>query len=152
MQHTASNAPSTSKSRPLFALGAGILAATAGCALWIFIAQKYQLLWMSAAVAFGIASAIRYAGNTNHFVYGIYGAFLSAVVALAGNLATAIFIVSKRGKTPAEILSELDVGTAVTFLNALLNPPMGPIFYAAAIFLGFWFSFKHPVKSAEVEL
>jgi hypothetical protein len=139
------------KQQPLLGITAGILAAAIGATLWILIAQKYQLTWMSAAVAFGIASAIRYAGKAKDFRFGIVGAFLSIIVALIGNLATAIFIVSKRGKTPSELLSQLDVSTAITFLKAL-SGPMGIVFYIAVIYIGFWFSFKHASKKpVEIE-
>ena len=72
----------------LFGIGAGILAAVAGTALWILIAQKYKMPMLSIAIAFGIASAIRYAGKTNDMWYGIIGAALSLIVAIVGNIAT----------------------------------------------------------------
>lgn len=137
--------------RPLLGVAAGVGAMVAGTAFWIFAAQKFQLTWMSAAVAFGIASAIKYAGRSKDLWYGIVGALLAFIAAIAGNLATAIFIVSKRGRTPAEILSQLDVGTAITFLKAL-GGPMGIVFYAGALYIGFWFSFKHVAKKQPIDL
>ncbi|MBN1761250.1 MAG: hypothetical protein JW863_23195 [Chitinispirillaceae bacterium] len=131
---------------PLIGIAAGFGGMLAGTALWIAIAQKYQVSWMSIVVAFGIASAARYAGKLTIWWPGIICGVFSLLSALIGNLATAIFIVSKRGKTPGEILSALDLGTAVTFLKAL-SGPMGVIFYLLAIYVGFWFSYKHLPKT-----
>lgn len=132
-------------SNPFIGIIAGIGATVAGTALWIFIARKYQLTWMPAVLAFGIASAIKYAGKAKKYWYGIIGAILSLITAVIGNLATAVFIVSKRGKSPIEIISELDIATSFTFLKAL-NGSIGLFFYAATIYIGFWFSFQHTPK------
>jgi len=155
-EERSANKPASVKSaeaaqRPLIGVAAGVGAMLAGTALWILAAQKFQLTWMSAAVAFGIASAIKYAGRSKDFWYGIVGALLALIATIAGNLATAIFIVSKRGRTPAEILAQLDVDTAITFLKAL-GGPMSIVFYGGALYIGFWFSFKHVVKNKQPDV
>ena len=130
---------------PLVGIAAGFGAMLAGTAIWIAVAQKYQVSWMALVVAFGIASAARYSGKLTIWWPGIICGVFSLIAALVGNLATAIFIVAKRGKTPGEILAGMDIGTAVTFLKAL-SGPMGVVFYLLAIYVGFWFSYKHLPK------
>ena len=125
---------------------AGVGAMLAGTVLWILVAQKYQVSWMSIVVAFGIASATKYAGKVTVWWPGAINAILALIAAIIGNLATAVYIVSKRGKTPGEIMAGMDVGTAVTFLKAL-SGPVGIVFYALAIYVGFWFSFTHIPKT-----
>lgn len=139
------------RQRPLIAVVSGIGAMAAGTALWILIAQRYQISGLSLAVAFGIASAIKYSGKTVDFRYGIAGGILSLIAAIAGNLATTIFILSKRGKTPMEILLQLDPATALSLLKAL-SGPMGVLFYIATVGIGFWFAFRHiPKPPPEIE-
>jgi hypothetical protein len=131
-------------------IGAGVGVAIVGTGLWIVIAQKYQITWMSVVIAFGIASAMKYAGKFKVMWPGIISAFLSIIAAVIGNLATAIVIVSKRGSTPGEIIAQLDIATAISFLKAI-GGPMGIIFYLVVLYVGFWFAFKHePKKPVEL--
>ena len=151
IQSETADSPESSKSAPTqqnLTIGvlAGVGAMLAGTLLWILIARKYQVSWMSIVVAFGIASATKYAGKVTVWWPGAINGLLALVAALIGNLATAIYIVSKRGKTPGEILAGMDVGTAITFLKAL-SGPMGIVFYALAIYVGFWFSFTRIPKT-----
>ncbi|MBN1576017.1 MAG: hypothetical protein JW913_05660 [Chitinispirillaceae bacterium] len=132
---------------PLLGCGAGILAVTAGTALWIVIAQKYKMPVMSLAIAFGIASAIRYAGKTKDVWYGFIGAGLSFIAAIAGNIATGIFIycVKYPSMTPKAILSNLNVENAITLIQPV-GWPMVIICSLASVCIGFWFAFKHTPK------
>ena len=135
---------------PLIGIVAGFGAMLGGSALWIAVAQKYQITWMSIVVAFGIASAVKYAGKVTLWWPGVVSALFALIAAIVGNLATAVFIVSKRGKTPGEIISGMDIGTAITFLKAL-SGPMGILMYLITLYVGFWFAFKHePKKPVEL--
>lgn len=142
-----SGSPSQNKvsGNPLIGIAAGFGAMIGGIALWIAVAQKYQITWMSIVVAFGIASAVKYAGRVTLWWPGVVSALFALFAAIAGNLATAVFIVSKRGKTPGEIISGMDIGTAITFLKAL-SGPMGVLMYLITLYVGFWFAFKHEPK------
>ncbi|MCX7725970.1 MAG: hypothetical protein N2053_03875 [Chitinispirillaceae bacterium] len=130
---------------PTIAILCGIGATIGCCLIWIFVAQKFKINGLSLLFALAIASAIKYGGKANKYWYGIIGATLSVITALIGNLATAIFIMSQRGKTPLEILKAMDISTAILFIKAI-NGYVGIIFYIGAIIIGFWFSFYHPKK------
>lgn len=144
-ESTGSSKVASAQQKVSIGILAGIGAMLAGTILWVLIAQKYKVSWMSIVVAFGIASATKYAGKVTVWWPGVINAVLALVAAVIGNLATAIYIVSKRGKTPGEILAGMDIGTAITFLKAL-SGPIGIVFYALAIYVGFWFSFTHIPK------
>lgn len=133
------------KPNPLVAILAGVGATLGCCLLWILIAQKFKINGLSLLFALVIASAIKYGGKANKYWYGIIGATLSVITALIGNLATAIFIASQRGKTPLELLKAMDFSTALLFIKAI-NGYVGIIFYVGAIIIGFWFSYYHPKK------
>ncbi len=132
--------------KALFGIGAGFLAMAAGVTLWILLAKKYQLTWMSLAVAFGIASAIRYAGKTKDMWYGIVGAVFALIAAVTGNLATIVFMAAQNyNKSPGEIAVNLDAGTAFFYLSKY-SGALGVVFYLATAAIGFWFAFGHAVK------
>ncbi len=122
--------------------GAGMM--VIGTVLWVLLSPKYQMPGMAIVIALGIACAIRYIGNTAKPWYGIVAAGLTLVASVIGNLATAIFLMSRIGKKPPlEILTQLDFGTAISLLKAIGNP----LFYLAALFVGYWFAFKHTKKT-----
>ena len=151
-QHDQKSKTSASSGQNLpLGFAAAVGAMIVGTVLWILIVQKFQATWMSFVVAFGIGSALKYIGKAKEMWVGVVSAFLTLIAALAGNLATAIFIVvTKKGGTPGAVLAGLDFGTAVIYLKALAGP-MGIIFYAVAIYIGFWFSFTHVPKTLPMD-
>jgi hypothetical protein len=136
------------KQKPLPALGAGFGAMIVGTALWVAVAQKFQMPWLSVVLAYGIACAIRYSGNITDKRLGIAGALFSLITTLCGNLATTIIILSKvYSKSPLEIFGKLNMGQAI--LESFRGP--GIIFYIGALFIGFWFAYRHPPKMVEIQ-
>ena len=134
--------------QPGLGIGAGIVATIAGIAILILIAQKYKMPMMSIVVAFGIASAIRYAGKAQNVWYGMIGAVLSFIAATAGNIATGIniYCVKYPSMTPKAIITNLNFENALTLIQPV-GWPMVIICSLASIGIGFWYSFKHPVKA-----
>ncbi len=131
------------KQNPLLAISAGILAFIATTALWILMANKYQVSWMALAVGFGIAFSIQYAGKIIDQWYGFISAFLTVISIIVGTLYTAVNIFAT-GKqiTKSEVLSQFDFSMAINFFTAIMRP-IDVILSLGAIFAAFWFSFKH---------
>ncbi len=130
--------------KPLFGIGAGIIATFLGTILLILIAQKYRMPIMSIIVAFGIAASIRYAGNTRDAWYGIISAILSFIAATIGNIATgiAIFCVKYPSMTVGSILKNINFENILTLLQPV-GWPMVLLSSIASLFVGFWFAFRH---------
>lgn len=129
-------------------IGAGIIATIAGTAILILIAQKYKMPMMSIVIAFGIASAIRYAGKANKAWYGIVGAVLSFIAAFAGFLATGIniYCIKYPSMTPKAILANLNLENALTLIQPV-GWPIVIICSIASLGIGFWFAFKHQANT-----
>lgn len=132
------------RQNPLFGCGAGIVAMIVGMALWFVIAQKLRMPVMSVIIAFGIASAIRYAGKTIDAWYGIVGGVLSAIAAITGYIASGIFIYHTKYPTisPKAIIKNLNFENAITLIEPV-GLPIATICLLASIFVGFWFAFQH---------
>ena len=142
----ADTSSSENEQNPLFGIGAGVLAMIAGTALWIMIAQKFKMSGFSVAIAFGIASAIKYAGKTKELWYGIVGAVLSLIAAFAGNYATVTFLYARKfKKTPLEALSAMTFTEALTYMRYLAGF-FGIVIYLLTIYIGFWYAFEHRKK------
>jgi hypothetical protein len=122
---------------------AGLGAAVLGLGVWILLCQKFQVLWMAPAIAYGIANAVKYTSKSKKPLFGLYSVLLSVIVAIIGNLTTAIMIMSKTGTPALQLASELNVDKALLYLSILSKDPINLLFYAATIVLGFWFAFKH---------
>jgi hypothetical protein len=135
--------------RPFLGIGAGILVAAAGTALWIVLGRKYQISWMAAFIAFGAASAIKYVSKGTRFWYGIAGGLIALCAALTANLFTAMFLISQRYEKPVgEIIGQLDIGTAASYISALARP-VDYLLYFATVVIGFWFSFTRKVTAPQ---
>lgn len=146
---TSNNSSNNDAQKPLLAIGAGFGAMIAGIVIWSLSAQKLQMPWLSVVLAFGIASAIRYAGNISDKRIGIFGALFSFITTLCGNMATTLFILTKvYDKTPSELLGKLNIGQVIL---ESMRSPLGVLFYLGAIFIGFWFAYKHPPKMVEIQ-
>lgn len=131
------------KQKPTMAIGAGILASIVTTALWLLIAQKYQVSWMALAIGFGTAYSIQYAGKIVDQWYGFVAAFLTLAGILFATIITAINIFSKVKHVPkSDIIAQLDFSMAVSFISALMRP-IDVLLFLGSIFAAFWFSFKH---------
>lgn len=131
------------KQKPLLAISAGVLASIATTALWIFMANKYQVSWMALAVGFGTAFSIQYGGKIVDQWYGFIAAFLTMIAIIIGTLNTAVNIFATGKKIPkSEVLSQLDFSMAMNFFTAMMRP-IDVLLSLGAIFAAFWFSFKH---------
>lgn len=122
---------------------AGLGAAVVGLIIWILLCQKFQALWMAPAIAYGIANAIKFTAKSKKPAFGLYSVLLSIFVAISGNLATAIYIMSKTGTPALQLASELNLDKALLYLSIMSKDPLNLLFYAATLFVGFWFAFKH---------
>jgi len=131
------------KQNPQFGIIAGVASSIVITFIWIVIAHKLKVSWMSLAAAFGIAFSIQFAGKTVDLWYGIVGGTLSLLAALTGHMSTAILLLSKYKEiSVAQVLSELTFSKFFTYFSALMQP-LDFLMYAGAVFAGFWFSFKH---------
>jgi hypothetical protein len=135
--------------KPLLAIGAGFGAMVVSIVLWILIAQKLQMLWVSVVLAYGIATTIRYSGNITDKRIGLISALFSFITTLCGNMATTIFILTKvYGKSPLELFGKLNIGQVAL---ESFRSPVGVLFYLGALFVGLWFAYKHPPKLVRIE-
>ena len=136
----------------LMGIGAGVGATIVGTALWFLIAQKYKMPLLSIAIAFGIAYAMRYAGRVTMLWFGLVGALLSGLMAIAGSVVTGFYILKIKYPTMSLVktISELDVENAVTFLK-IAGMPLSTLCILVSAGIGFWFSIKHiPKKPMEL--
>ena len=141
---------SSTTQNPFLGIGAGVGAMIVGTALWVLIVQKFQMTWMSVAIAFGIASAIKYAGKAKDMWYGFVSAALSLLAAFIGNYATVVFLYARKyDKTPIEAFSTMGFGEAAIYMKYLAGF-VGIILYIATIYVGFWFAYEHPKKKSMV--
>lgn len=130
----------------ILGIGSGALITAIGICIWVIAGQEYQMTWMAAVIALGASFSIRVIAKADHYQFGFFGAFYALVASLAGNLFTAVYIVSQRGgKSTLEIFRHLDIPTAFSWLSALTRP-IDLFMYTATVFIGFWFSFSHSNK------
>lgn len=131
------------KQKPALAIGAAFLASIIISFLWILISQKYKVAWMSLALGFGTAYATQYAGKIVDSWYGFISSFLTLIGIIFATLFTAITIFSNGKKIPkSEVIAQLDISTAISFIMALMQP-IDMLISLGAIFAAFWFSHKH---------
>lgn len=141
-----------SSRNPLFGIGAGFVAMIFGTLLWILVAQKYKMPMFSIVIAFGIAQAINFFGKAKEMWYGVIGALFSFIAAVAGNIATGIFIYCLKypSMTPKAILENINLENAITLLNPI-GMPMVVFCVLGSMGVGFWFSFKHTPKKKPMD-
>ncbi len=133
------------------AIVAGLLAMTAGAAIWAAatISTGYQIGWLAIIVGVLVGMAVRIAGNGIDRVFGITAALLSLLGCALGNLLTvAYFVAQAEGVPYFELLFELDLDRALQMLIANFNP-MDLLFYLFAVYFGYRYAIR---EVTDVEL
>jgi hypothetical protein len=126
---------------PPLGIAAGVGVSIVACVIWILLSHMTKLTGIGIVIAFGIASAIKYVGRPSEMWYGIAGASLSLLVALIGNLSTAVFLYTQHyHKTAVEILSQGHFTYAFRLLYAI-SGPLDYLMYIAMIVIGYHFAF-----------
>lgn len=126
----------------LLSIGAGLLASAAATILWILLSHTSKLTGIGLIVAFGVASAIKFSGKPSSVGYGIFGAGMSLLVSLAGNLSTAVFLYGQRyHRSALAILSQSHFTYAFNLLCAI-SDPLDYLMYIGIIVIGYRFSFR----------
>lgn len=122
----------------------GLIAAVVGAAVWagVTIATEYQIGWMAVAIGFLVGIAVRAGGKGIDQVYGVVGAVLSLVGCALGNLFTVAWFVSQEYGVPvSEVLSGLDVESAIELMSATFQF-MDLLFYGLAVYFGYRYAFR----------
>jgi hypothetical protein len=123
----------------LAALGAGLVAAIAGAAIWaaITVATGYQIGFMAIGVGFLVGYAVRVAGKGRGQRFAIAGAVLALAGCVLGNLLTVVGAVAETENLPFfSVLSKLTPSASIELLK-LSFQPMDLLFYAIAVYEGF---------------
>ena len=122
----------------------GLVAAVVGAAVWagVTIATEYQIGWMAVGIGFLVGIAVRAGGKGIDQAFGVVGAVLSLVGCALGNLFTIAWFVSQEFGVPVgEVLSGLDLETAIELMSATFQV-MDLLFYGLAIYFGYRYAFR----------
>ncbi len=122
----------------------GLVAAVVGAAVWagVTIATEYQIGWMAVGIGFLVGIAVRAGGKGIDQAFGVVGAVLSLVGCALGNLFTVAWFVSQEFGVPVgEVLSGLDLETAIELMSATFQV-MDLLFYGLAIYFGYRYAFR----------
>ena len=122
----------------------GLVAAVVGAAVWagVTIATEYQIGWMAVGIGFLVGIAVRAGGKGIDQAFGVVGAALSLVGCALGNLFTVAWFVSQEFGVPVgEVLSGLDLETAIELMSATFQV-MDLLFYGLAIYFGYRYAFR----------
>ena len=131
------------------AIVAGTVAAVAGAAIWAAatIATGYQIGWLAIIVGVLVGMAVRMAGNGIDRAFGITGAILSLLGCALGNLLTvAYFAAQAEGVPYFELLTQLDLDTALQLMIATFNP-MDLLFYLFAVYFGYRYAIREVTEA-----
>jgi len=133
------------------AIIAGIISAIVSAALWavITVATNYQIAYMAIAVGIIVGFAIRILGKGISQKFGILGAIFALAGCVLGNIFSIIgFAAQEAGVGFFAMLSQVDFATIPSVLSAWFSP-MDLVFYGAALYMGYNFSFR---KISEEEI
>jgi hypothetical protein len=126
------------------AIFGGLAAALIGALIWALITavSGYQIGFMAIGVGFLVGTAVRLLGKGIDLAFSIVGALFSLIGCLIGNLLTiCILVASDTGAEVLDIVSGLDLATAIEMLKETFNP-MDLIFYAIAVYYGYRYSLR----------
>ena len=116
--------------------------------LWTYItiASQYRLAWMSLAVGFLVAFAIRFMGKGVDLWYGIVAGALTLLACFAGSASTTISIIAIKGNTPfLTILQKLSPSDYLYMAKASAGA-LNALIYVIAIALAYFFAFTHVTR------
>lgn len=127
----------------LFAIGAGLIAGSAGAAAWatVTVITSYQVGYMAVAVGALTGVAVRYAGRGVVPLYGIIAASFALLGCMAGNVLSSVgFTAVDEGVPYMDILSLLTPQITFSVLKETFSP-IDLIFYALAVSVGYRLGF-----------
>ncbi|MDJ0904417.1 MAG: hypothetical protein QNI96_00250 [Woeseiaceae bacterium] len=122
----------------------GLFAALAGAAVWagVTIATDFKIGWMAVGIGFLVGIAVRAGGKGIDQVFGVAGAVLSLVGCALGNLLTVAWFVSQEYGVPVgEVLSGLDLESAIELMSATFELT-DVLFYGLAVYFGYRYAFR----------
>lgn len=122
----------------------GLGAALIGAAVWAVITAftQYQFGFMAVGVGFLVGYAVRKLGQGVDPIFGYFGAGLSLLGCVVGNLLTTCVIVSQQdGIALGEVLAGLNLSVAVEIMKFTFSP-IDLLFYGLALYYGHKFSFR----------
>ena len=142
--------PLNSKQRFIPAIIAGVIAAGLCAILWGIISAVtgYQIGYMALGVGFVVGISIQMFGKGNTSIYGIFGAGLSLIACVIGNLISACAIFANSPE-----VSEEGFSTVFLLFTCFINPlmalevlqetftPIDLLFYGLALTIGYKTSF-----------
>lgn len=135
----------------LFGIVGGVVAAAIGATIWAIItaAINYQIGWMAIGVGLLVGFAVRICGKGIDIKFGVFGAILSFLGCLSGNLLAVCIAISRDEHIPFfDLLSRLNPEVTIELMKATFRP-MDLLFYGIAVYEGYRFSFR---KISEGEL
>lgn len=121
-------------------LAAGILCSI----LWavITVATNYIIGYMAIAVGAGVGISIGYMGKGLDPIFGIFGAAISFLSCVLGNMLSVIgFVANEEGVGYLKTLFMFDYSLIPSIMKEGFSP-MDVIFYGLAIYEGYKFSFR----------
>ncbi len=122
----------------------GLVAALIGASVWAVITAltNYQIGFMAIGVGFLVGYAIRRMGQGVDPIFGYFGAGLSFLGCVLGNLLTTCVIVSQQdGVALGEVLAGLNLSVAIDIMKFTFSP-IDLLFYGLALYYGHKFSFR----------
>lgn len=131
------------QSRMIPAIGAGLVAALVGAAIWavVTVTTKFQIGWMAVGVGFLVGYSVRTVGRGTTAPYGFAGAALALLGCVMGNLLSACgFYAAEASMSVWSVLGRLNWEMAISLIQATFQP-MDLLFYGIAVYEGYKLSF-----------
>jgi len=122
----------------------GLGAAIAGAVVWALITAltQYQIGFMAIGVGLLVGYAVRRMGQGVDPVFGYFGAGLSLLGCVIGNILTTCIITSQQeGIALSQVLASLNPAVAVEIMKYTFSP-IDLLFYGLAVYYGYKFSFR----------
>lgn len=121
------------------AIGAGLVAAAVGAAVWavVTVTTGYQIGFMAIGIGFLVGWTIRNIGKSSSQIFGVAGASLALLGCVAGNiLATVGFAAHGESLPFMSVLSRLTLSMIPGVLTESFNA-MDLVFYGIATYEGY---------------
>ncbi len=122
----------------------GFGAAILGSVVWAVITALtlYQIGFMAIGVGFLVGYAVRRMGQGIDPMFGYFGAGLSLLGCIVGNLLTTCIIAANQEGIPLmQVLASLNPTVALEIMKYTFSP-MDLLFYGIALYYGYRFSFR----------
>jgi hypothetical protein len=122
----------------------GIIVGLVGSLLWalITVVTEYQIGYMAVAIGIGVGFAIRTFGKGLTQVFGFWGAGISLISCLLGNVLSIFgFVANYAGVSYLEAFTTMDYAMIPEIMAESFSV-MDLLFYGLAIYTGYRFSFR----------